>query len=60
MDGAKPQNSGTPPAANGSSGERQRKPYERPQLTHRGDVRDVTMGPTPGVGESGNPTNFRP
>ena len=39
---------------------RRRKPYQKPRLIHHGDVRDVTMGPTPGIGESGNPTTFRP
>ena len=47
----------TPPS---DSGVQPKKRYQKPRLTHRGDVRDVTMGPTPGVGESGNPTNFRP
>ncbi|MEM6576740.1 MAG: hypothetical protein AAF736_20895 [Pseudomonadota bacterium] len=37
-----------------------RKPYRRPELIPRGDVRDVTLGPTPGVGESGNPGTLRP
>lgn len=41
---------GTPP----------RRPYDKPKLTPRGDVRDVTLGPTPGVGESGNPGTLRP
>lgn len=36
------------------------KRYQKPRLIHHGDVRDVTMGPTPGPGESGNPTVFRP
>ncbi len=36
------------------------KRYQKPHLIHHGDVRDVTMGPTPGPGESGNPTIFRP
>ncbi|MFK7955102.1 MAG: lasso RiPP family leader peptide-containing protein [Lysobacterales bacterium] len=43
------------------SGDRDtRKPYQQPKLTPRGDVRDVTLGPTPGVGESGNPGTLRP
>ncbi len=37
-----------------------KKPYRKPELIHRGDVRDITMGPTPGVGESGNPSIRRP
>ena len=28
--------------------------YETPRLIHYGDVRDVTLGPTVGIGESGN------
>ena len=35
----------------GSSGGR--RPYRRPRLTDFGDVRDVTLGPTPGVTDSG-------
>lgn len=38
----------------------QRRPYRKPELTRRGDVRDVTLGPTPGIGESGNPGTLRP
>lgn len=30
------------------------KAYEAPVLLHYGDVRDITLGPTPGIGESGN------
>jgi len=29
------------------------KAYEPPVLVHYGDVRDVTLGPTVGIGESG-------
>lgn len=36
-----------------------KKPYTPPQLAVFGDVRDVTMGVSPGVGESGNPVVFR-
>jgi len=28
--------------------------YEAPSLVYYGDVRDVTLGPTVGIGESGN------
>lgn len=28
--------------------------YESPVLIHYGDVRDITLGPTVGIGESGN------
>ena len=30
-----------------------RRPYQAPELMHYGDVRDITMGPTVGFGESG-------
>lgn len=36
-----------------------KKAYTPPQLAVFGDVRDVTMGVSPGVGESGNPVIFR-
>lgn len=36
-----------------------KKAYSPPQLAVFGDVRDVTMGVSPGVGESGNPVIFR-
>jgi hypothetical protein len=36
-----------------------RKPYVTPALVLYGDVRDVTLGPSPGTGESGNPLTFR-
>ncbi len=31
-----------------------KKPYRSPELVACGDVRDVTMGGSPGVGDSGN------
>lgn len=36
-----------------------RRPYRAPTLTPFGDVRDLTLGPTPGIGESGAPLVFR-
>lgn len=36
------------------------RPWSRPELIVYGDIRQLTMGPTPGVGESGNPAVFRP
>ncbi|NND82634.1 MAG: lasso RiPP family leader peptide-containing protein [Gammaproteobacteria bacterium] len=33
--------------------------YEKPALTCYGDVRDITLGPTAGLGESGNALMFR-
>ncbi len=38
----------------------ERRPYSAPVLEDFGDVRDITLGPSPGVGESGAPTMFRP
>ena len=40
------------PVATGSA---PRRPYQPPRLVRYGDVRDVTLGPSPGVGESGAP-----
>ncbi|MEM9552692.1 MAG: lasso RiPP family leader peptide-containing protein [Acidobacteriota bacterium] len=37
-----------------------RRPYQPPSLQVHGDVRGVTLGATPGVGDSANPTLFRP
>lgn len=37
-----------------------KKPYRRPRLVLWGDLRDVTLGPSPGVGESGTPGMFKP
>lgn len=36
-----------------------KKPYRRPRLTLWGDLRDVTLGPSPGIGESGQPGLFK-
>ena len=36
------------------------KPYSKPVLTCYGDVRDVTLGPTPGFGESGCACDRKP
>ena len=46
------------PAGDGRVG-RARKPYRAPRLTCYGDLRGVTLGGTPGVGDSpipGDPT----
>ena len=32
--------------------------YEKPELICYGDVRDITLGPSPGTGESGAGTFF--
>lgn len=37
-----------------------RRAYARPRLEVLGDVRDLTLGGSPGIGDSGNPENFRP
>lgn len=39
---------------------RLKKPYRKPQLTLWGDLRDLTLGPSPGIGESGQPGLFKP
>ncbi len=36
-----------------------KKPYAPPRLTAYGDLRTLTLGPSPGIGESGNPAVFR-
>ncbi len=36
-----------------------RLPYAPPRLEVLGDVRDLTLGGTPGLGDSGNPMNFQ-
>ncbi|MCB1058117.1 MAG: hypothetical protein KDD11_21670 [Acidobacteria bacterium] len=36
-----------------------RRPYSRPRLEELGTLFELTLGPSPGVGESGNPTVFR-
>lgn len=33
--------------------------WQKPVLTVHGDVRELTMGPSPNSGESGNPLTFR-
>ncbi|HRC87800.1 MAG TPA: hypothetical protein PK413_19570 [Thermoanaerobaculia bacterium] len=36
-----------------------KRPYAPPKLTLFGDLRNRTMGASPGIGESGNPALFR-
>ncbi len=37
-----------------------RRPYKSPNLAELGDIRDVTLGGSPGVGDSGpDPFNFK-
>ena len=37
-----------------------KKPFEGPRLTRLGDVRTLTMGPSPGIGDSGLPNTQPP
>lgn len=41
------------------SGSCPKRPYRSPRLIALGELLDVTMGPSPGLGESGNPAVFR-
>ncbi len=36
-----------------------RRDYAPPVLREYGDLRTLTLGPSPGLGESGNPAVFR-
>ncbi len=36
-----------------------KRPYEAPRLIELGDLRTLTLGPSPGIGESGNPALFK-
>ncbi|HXU34120.1 MAG TPA: lasso RiPP family leader peptide-containing protein [Thermoanaerobaculia bacterium] len=36
-----------------------KRPYEPPKLIVFGDLRTLTLGPSPGIGESGNPALFK-
>jgi len=36
-----------------------RKRWSAPRLRRHGDLRSLTLGPSPGTGESGNPAIFR-
>lgn len=36
-----------------------RRAYSPPRVRALGELRDVTMGPSPGVGETGSPSLFR-
>ncbi len=37
-----------------------KRPYHKPTLTMHGDVRDLTLGGSPGTGESANPGHKKP
>ena len=36
-----------------------KRPYEPPRLVVFGDLRTFTLGPSAGIGESGNPALFK-
>lgn len=36
-----------------------RRRYDRPRLSAYGTLRDLTMGPTPGIGESGPASTYQ-
>lgn len=40
--------------------EGRRRPYTPPHLEALGDLRDLTLGGSPGTGDSGDPVNFSP
>lgn len=44
-----------PPGASSAS----RRPYRPPRLIEYGSLLDLTLGPSAGTGESGNPEIFR-
>ncbi len=45
---------------NGQSTGGYKRPYQSPVVTHYGDVRDITLGGSPGTLESGFETMFFP
>lgn len=47
------------PVAEVEKFEPRKRPYHPPRLTLLGDLREVTLGPSSGIGESGNPVVFR-
>jgi hypothetical protein len=51
--------SSDPAARDGARGDDLR-PYSPPRLEVLGDVRDLTLGGSPGVGDSGNPLTRKP
>jgi len=44
----------------GDSGKKRRKPYNSPKLEELGDIREITLGGSPGVGDSGNFSTEKP
>ena len=51
----------TTPPVPAEDGAASRSPvWTKPVLSSYGDVRQLTMGPTPGTGESGSPLIYKP
>ena len=49
-----------PPApAEAAGAAPRRRAYAHPRLEVLGDVRDLTLGGSPGIGDSGDPLNFK-
>jgi hypothetical protein len=48
------------PGSPGRPGASRRKPYTTPHLEVFGDIRDVTLGGSPGIGDSGSPIPQEP
>jgi hypothetical protein len=48
-----------PIAADATPDRPARRPYEAPCLLPLGDLRELTLGASPGAGDSGGPTTFR-
>lgn len=49
-----------PAQPNTGTGRQKRKPYSAPKLELYGDIRSLTLGGSPGVGDSGNQLNYQP
>ncbi|HET7845236.1 MAG TPA: lasso RiPP family leader peptide-containing protein [Xanthomonadales bacterium] len=49
----------TLPQCGNQDEERARAPYERPALVWLGDLRELTLGASPGLGDSGGGSNFK-
>jgi hypothetical protein len=48
-----------PGADDGAFAPAGRQPYQPPRLVPLGDLRDLTLGASPGVGDSGSATTFK-
>jgi hypothetical protein len=49
----------TPPPAGHGAAPPDRAPYAPPRIVPLGDLRDLTLGASPGVGDSGSATTFK-